>query len=113
MQGLGLFSCRKDAFPRFHPYQRGFGCAEAIFCQKFRDSGDRVLCHPGLAWIHRFGQSGGRPNEALRPDKLANYLLEYEQTQMDPSGMFEHFQGKLNAADRQRLEETLSGVAAP
>ena len=109
-QGLGLFSCRRDAFPGFSKQQRGFGCAEALFCQMFRDRGDRVLCHPGLRWLHRFGERGGQLYELLAVDKLINYMLEFQRTRMDPSGMFEHFEGKLNADDYTQMMRTLSGV---
>ena len=112
MQGLGLFSCRRDAFPGFSKQQRGFGCAEALFCQSFRDRGDAVLCHPALRWTHRFDDPAKKPYDIFLTDKLSNYMLEFERTGMDPSGLFDHFQGKLNAKDQQRMMETLNGVAS-
>lgn len=107
MQGLGLFSCRKDAFPGFHPQQQGFGCAEAVIAEKFRLRGDRVLCLPFLRWIHRFVRLGGPPYPVYRVDKVSNYLIEMLSLEMDPSELFEHFAGKLTAAEMQEVNQRL------
>ena len=46
MQGLGLFACRRDAWPGFHPEFRGFGGEEYYIHEKFRRNGAKVLCLP-------------------------------------------------------------------
>lgn len=110
-QGLGCFACRRDAFPRFHPSQRGFGCCEPAFCEQFRDRGDRVLCLPFMRWEHRFWRVGGKPPYSLRRvDKIANACLEFQRLGMDPAGLFEHFDGKLN--DRE-MEVLLGRIGSP
>ena len=48
MQGLGLFSCRKTAWPGFHPGFRGFGGEEGYIHEKFRQL-RRTLPVPALA----------------------------------------------------------------
>lgn len=108
MQGLGLFSCRVDAFPGFHPAQQGFGCAEAVFCEKFRKRGDRVLCVPGLQWVHRFFRFGGAPYPVFLVDKIANYLIEMTAEGMDTTELLDHFEGRLNDADMMQLQERLA-----
>ena len=47
-QGLGVFSCRKDAWPGFHPAFRGFGGEEGYIHEKVRQRGARCAC-PGFA----------------------------------------------------------------
>jgi len=60
-QGMGLFSCRKDAWVGFHPEFRGFGGCESYIMEKFRQRGGRVLCCPWLRWTHRFQRPHGVP----------------------------------------------------
>ena len=60
MQGMGVFSCRKEAWLGFNPAFRGFGGEEGYIHEKFRQAGARTLCLPWLRWVHRFRQAGGR-----------------------------------------------------
>lgn len=115
MQGLGVFSCRKAAYPGFHSEQRGFGCAEAIFAEKFRRRGDRVLCLPFLRWLHRFTRINGPPYPVRRQDKVFNYLVEMLSLEMDPSDLFDHFSGKLTSAEMQDVTRRLRqlGLLSP
>ena len=39
MHGLGLFACRRAAWPGFHPKFRGFGGEEGYIHEKFRQCG--------------------------------------------------------------------------
>jgi len=113
--GLGLFACRRDAYPGFHPDQRGFGCCEAAFCQQFRERGDRVLCCPWLRWEHYFrpavvgGRFGKPPYELHRVDKITNAMLEFSRCGMDPAGILDHFSGSLNTLEMRTLNERLNG----
>ena len=61
MQGLGLFACRRRAWPGLNPRFRGFGGEEGYLHEKVRRAGGRVLCHPAVGWAHRFGRPGGAP----------------------------------------------------
>ena len=56
MQGLGVFSCRKAAWPGFNPAFRGFGGEEGYIHEKIRQRGGRGLSLPWLRWVHRFGR---------------------------------------------------------
>jgi hypothetical protein len=58
-QGLGLFTCRKDAWLGFNPAFRGFGGEEGYIHTKYRQAGHRCLNLPFLGWMHRFGRVGG------------------------------------------------------
>ena len=41
LQGLGVFACRKAAWPGFNPTLRGFGGEEGYIHEKFRRAGGR------------------------------------------------------------------------
>jgi hypothetical protein len=56
---MGVFSCRKGAWPGFNPMFRGFGGEEGYIHEKFRQAGGRCLCLPWLRWTHRFGRPAG------------------------------------------------------
>ncbi len=52
--GLGLFSCRKDAWLGFNPKFRQFGGEEWYIHEKYRKAGARCLCLPFMQWNHFF-----------------------------------------------------------
>lgn len=75
MHGLGLFACRKAAWQGLNPLFRGFGGEEGYIHAKFRQAGGKVVCLPGLKWLHRFGRPGGIPYRNATEDRFANYLI--------------------------------------
>ena len=91
MQGLGVFSCRKDAWPGFNPLFRGFGGEEGYIHEKVRQRGGRTLCLPWLRWGHRFGRPSGVPYPVLLEDKLWNYLIGHAELGLDLTPVVEHF----------------------
>ena len=91
MQGLGVFSCRAEAWPGFHPGFRGFGGEEGYLHEKFRQAGRRCLCLPWLRWMHRFGRPHGVPYPLTVEDKLRNYLLGHAELGLDPAPVLSHF----------------------
>lgn len=95
MQGLGVFSCRKDAWLDFNPRFRGFGGEEGYIHEKFRQAGQRCLCLPSLRWLHRFGRPNGVPYPLTVDDKLRNYLIGHAELGMDPVPVLRHFSGAL------------------
>jgi len=104
MQGLGMFSCRKAAWPGFNPHFRGFGGEEGYIHEKFRQAGGRCLCLPALRWVHRFGRPGGVPYPLTVDDKLRNYLIGHAELGLDPVVAIEHFGGSLT-------KETIAALA--
>jgi hypothetical protein len=90
-QGMGLFSCRKDAWVGFHPKFRGFGGCESYVMEKFRRRGGRVLCCPWLRWSHRFPRVRGTPYAVHNQDRLRNYLIGFRELGIDPQPALEHF----------------------
>lgn len=90
-QGLGLFSCRRAAWPGFNPRFRGFGGEEGYVHEKFRRRGARTLCLPFLRWIHRFGRPHGTSYPNTWEDRVANYLIGHQELGMPIDDIIEHF----------------------
>lgn len=90
-QGMGLFSCRKDAWVGFHPDFRGFGGCESYVMEKVRRRGYRVLCCPWLRWTHRFQRPLGIPYRVSRRDARRNYLIGFAELGMDPEPVERHY----------------------
>jgi hypothetical protein len=109
MQGLGVFSCRSEAWLGFHPGFRGFGGEEGYIHEKFRQAGQRCLCLPWLRWMHRFGRPRGAPYPLTVEDKLRNYLLGHTELGLDPAPVLAHFSQYLPA---DRVTQLLAQVVA-
>ena len=91
MQGLGLFCCRKDAWPGFNPRFRGFGGEEGYIHEKFRQNGGRVLCLPFLRWLHRFERPMGIPYRNVWEDRIHNYMVGFQELGLETQAVEEHF----------------------
>jgi hypothetical protein len=97
MQGLGVFACRRNAWPQFNPAFRGFGGEEGYIHEKSRRRGGRTLCFPALRWLHRFGRPLGPPFQNRWEDRMRNYLIGFTELGLDTSGMENHFADLLGA----------------
>ncbi|WP_307873786.1 MULTISPECIES: PqqD family protein [unclassified Frankia] len=91
MQGLGLFACRREAWPGLNPRLRGFGAEEGYLHEKFRQRGARVLCHPGLGWLHRFPRPAGTGYANRWEDRIRNYQVAWSEVGWDHAPIEEHF----------------------
>ena len=91
MQGLGLFACRKDAWPGLNPRMRGFGAEEGYLHEKFRQRGGRVLCHPKLGWLHRFSRPSGTSYPNIWEDRVRNYHIAWSEIGWDLAPIRAHF----------------------
>lgn len=91
MQGLGVFSCRKDAWLGFNQKFRGFGGEEGYIHEKYRQAGAKTLCLPWLRWMHRFGRPYGPAFPLNLDDRIRNYLIGHDELKLDLSPVFEHF----------------------
>jgi hypothetical protein len=110
MQGLGVFSCRKRAWPGFHPGFRGFGGEEGYIHEKFRQAGRRCLCLPSLRWMHRFGRPSGAKYPLSVDDKLRNYLLGHAELGLNIAPALQHFSAYLPEERVHAIaEQTLGG----
>jgi hypothetical protein len=110
MQGLGVFSCRRDAWLGFHPGFRAFGGEEGYIHEKFRQAGRRCLCLPFLRWMHRFVRPGGVPYPITVEGKLRNYALGHAELGLDLTPVLEHFSQHLPPARVVTVVEEALGV---
>jgi len=106
-QGLGLFTCRKDAWLGFNPEFRGFGGEEMYIHTKYRQLGRRVWLLPWLRWAHQFGRPGGVPYPLSVEDKFRNYLIGLDEIGMSLVPAVDHFEEKLGAV---KVDQMLSDV---
>jgi hypothetical protein len=116
MQGLGLFACRRDAWPGFNPAFRGFGGEEGYIHEKFRQRGGRTLCLPFLRWMHRFARPLGTPYANRWEDRVRNYWIGFLELGWDTRPIAEHFKeyltGGTGAQIVGRMEKEFSSAAA-
>ena len=76
MMGLGLFACRRETWPGFHPEFEEFGGEEGYVHEKIRRAGGRVLCLPFLRWAHHTRDARmPLPYAASNAAKFRNYAL--------------------------------------
>lgn len=89
--GLGLFSCRKDAWLGFNPLFTGFGGEEWYIHTKFRQADAKCWCLPWLRWVHRFGRPGGAPYPLDNWHRVRNYVIGHQELGLDIEPIGEHF----------------------
>ena len=97
MHGLGLFACRRAAWPGLNPRFRGFGGEEGYLHEKFRQRGGRVLCHPAVRWVHRFGRPAGTSYPNVWEDRVRNYVFGWSEVGWDLASAEMHFRDLLGA----------------
>ena len=117
MQGLGLFACRREAWPGFNPAFRGFGGEEGYIHEKFRQRGGRTLCLPFLRWMHRFVRPLGIPYANLWEDRVRNYWIGFLELGWDTAPIAEHFEafvgGGVGAAIVAKVAREFAPAALP
>lgn len=98
MQGLGLFACRRAAWPGFNPKFRGFGGEEGYIHEKIRRAGGRTLCLPFLRWVHRFNRPMGIPYVNTWDDRIRNYMIGFTELGLPTAEIESHFREFLGEA---------------
>jgi hypothetical protein len=91
MQGLGMFSCRKEAWLGFNPLFNGFGGEEGYIHEKFRQAGNKCWCLPFLRWVHRFARPDGVQYPLTLENKIKNYFYGHIELGWDIKPIYEHF----------------------
>lgn len=91
MQGLGVFSAKKENWLGFNSLFRGFGGEEGYIHEKYRKAGHKTLCLPFLRWVHRFGRPDGVKYPLTLHNKIRNYFLGSVELETDPGPIYEHF----------------------
>ena len=95
MQGMGLATCRRDAWLGFNEKFIGFGAEEGYIHEKFRQRGHKTLCLPFLRWMHRFGRPRGVPYPLRSEDRIHNYIIGFRELGLDLAPVIEHFDSEL------------------
>jgi len=90
-QGLGLFSCRRDAWLGFNEHATNFGGEELYIHEKFRQAGHKALCIPQLMWVHRFSRPNGVKYPLTPFAKIRNYILEFNELGRPLDEIHQHF----------------------
>lgn len=91
MQGMGLFACKRSAWPGFSDKFSGFGGEEGYIHEKFRQAGGRTLCLPFLRWVHRFDRPFGVPYRNNWEDRIRNYMIGFSELGLDIEPIRAHF----------------------
>ncbi|MDH3769286.1 MAG: hypothetical protein OES99_12670, partial [Gammaproteobacteria bacterium] len=107
MQGLGLFSCRKDAWLGFNKKFRGFGGEEGYIHEKFRQADRRTLCLPFLRWLHRFARPNGVPYALRWEDRIHNYIVGFEDLNLDVEPVIDHFREHLGRGPTDQIVQDI------
>lgn len=105
MQGMGVFSCRRDAWVGFNNNFRGFGGEEWYIHQKFKAFGGRTLCLPFLRWSHRFRRTKIPYNVNIE-DKIRNYLIGFLELGLDTNSVIKYFQRECSVS-RETIQQLL------
>ena len=90
-QGMGVFSCRTEAWLGFNKHMKGFGGEEGYIQEKYRKAGHKTICLPQLRWLHRFGRPNGIPYPNILEERLRNYIIGHREFGWDEVPMYEHF----------------------
>jgi hypothetical protein len=112
-QGMGVFACRREAWPGFNPRFQGFCCEEGYIHDKVRANGGRAMCLPFLRWLHRFERPGGVPYRPNWEDRIRNFLIGYDELGTDPAPAIEHFDEVVGTGAAQMVEAARKEIAGP
>jgi hypothetical protein len=91
MQGLGVFSARKDNWLGFNSAFRGFGGEEGYIHEKYRKNGAKTLCLPFLRWVHRFQRPNGVKYPLTLENKVRNYFIGCVELGLSVEPIYQHF----------------------
>lgn len=112
-QGMGLFSCRTDAWTSvggFNRRMRGFGGEEGYIHTKFRQAGRKAWCLPFLRWLHRFDRPAGVHYPLTWEAKVRNYFIGFMETGLDVTPIIDHFEKACPYASRPAILALLESV---
>ncbi len=107
-QGLGIFSCRREAWLGFNPLFRGFGGEEGYIHEKFRRAGRTCWCLPWLRWSHRFGRTASIPFAVTLEDRYRNYVLGLTELGIPLKALEANYDGRLPPAVRAEIRAAVT-----
>jgi hypothetical protein len=113
MQGMGVFACRREAWPGFNPRFQGFCCEEGYIQEKIRRQGGKALCLPFLRWLHRFERPAGIPYRPIWEDRIRNYFIRYSELGADTAELVQHFHAELGDNAGRIFDAARREIAGP
>jgi hypothetical protein len=113
MQGLGVFACRRDAWPGLNPRLSGFGGEEGYLHAKFRLAGGRTVCLPAFRWMHRFDRPRGVSYDLVWEQRVRNYLIGWREVGADLGEIREHFTEYLGAGIGEYIDQLGEKMSHP
>lgn len=110
MMGLGVFSCRTKAWPKFNKNFKKFGGEEWYIHEKFRKKGGKCICLPSFGWVHRFARPNGIPYPNDLKDRIFNYFIGALENYEDENHLFikeiiENFEIKFSKEEINKILE--------
>lgn len=102
---------RRQAFLQvgFHPLMRGFGGEEGFVAERWRRAGRKVMCHPAIRGVHRFGRRNGDQYTVTFGEKLRNHVIGWLDLGFDLEELRTLWHRKLAADD---LDATIARTVA-
>jgi hypothetical protein len=95
--GMGLFSCRKDAWLGFNKSMRGFGGEEGYIHEKYKLQNRETICLPFLRWNHRFAKPSGTPYKLDVNQRFRNYMIAFKEVGKDTQEVIDNFKRVVSA----------------
>lgn len=94
-QGMGLFTCRRDAWLGFNPSFREFGGEEGYIHDKYHLADRSTLCIPWLGWQHRDRKSASIEYPARVEAMFRNYVIGHRENKKDTEALVAHYSTRL------------------
>lgn len=109
--GMGLFSCRKEAWPGFDPDSRGFGVEEFTTHAKFKNRGDKTTLLPWLLWWHLFDHVEEAAPPTRNIDRVATYARSSLKTGVPAmDGLRKHFVDDQQTVTAPEFDKIVAGL---
>lgn len=99
--GGGCFAAFKKHWLWFNSKFAGFGGEEGYLAEKYRYHGRKVYSLPWLKWVHRFNDGTGYRLSVK--DKIRNYLIGFQELELDEKPLDDHFGKKSVDAERDKI----------
>jgi len=106
--GMGLFSCRKDAWLGFNKKMRGFGGEEGYIHEKYKLEGKETICLPFLRWNHRFAKPSGTPYTLDINERFRNYMIAFQEVNKDTQEVIDNFKSAVSLNYINKVKEELN-----
>lgn len=108
--GLGFFAARRESWLGFRKDFVGFSGGEGYIHEKYRQAGRKVLCLPGVRWVHKFARPHGIPHKPNIEDKIKNHVRGWNELGVDLqtgsrenplASIAEHYVGGVGTKERR------------